>query len=183
MKYFFLDSFWPKGLRATSKLASIGKNAYYQRKDTEDERKDLLSFLFKAKDPETKQPLTEQEIIAESISFIVGGSDTTSTTMTNVVEIVSRLPNIQKHLQLELDTAFPGRMSANWVADSQTVTQLPILNAVVRETMRLKPTSSTGLERVVPTGGRMIAGKFITEGVSNAKMPVCNTYSPRRRPS
>ncbi|KAJ5299697.1 cytochrome P450 [Penicillium atrosanguineum] len=164
MKYFLFDPFWPKGLRATSKLASIGKHAYYQRKDSEDSRKDLLSFLFKAKDPETKKPLTEQEIIAESISFIVGGSDTTSTTMTNIVDIVSRLPNIKKQLQLELDTAYPGRMSDNWVADSQTVNQLPVLNAVVRETMRLKPTSSTGLERVVPAGGKIIAGKFINEG-------------------
>jgi benzoate 4-monooxygenase len=86
--------------------------------------------------------------------------------MTNVVDIVSRSPDIQKHLADELDNAFPGRMSAGWVADFQTVNQLPVLNAVVRETMRLKPTSSTGLERVTPPGGKVIAGIFIPEGVS-----------------
>jgi benzoate 4-monooxygenase len=166
MKYFYLDPFWPKGLKATSDLASIGTNAYYQRRDQQDSRKDLLSFLFKAKDPDTGSPLSEMEIIAESISFIVGGSDTTSSTMINVVDIVSRSPEIQEQLTVELDNAFPGRMSAGWVADFQTVNQLPVLNAVVRETMRFKPTSSTGLERVTPAGGKLIAGKFIPGGVS-----------------
>lgn len=166
MKYFYLDPFWPRGLQATSNLTSIGKNAYCQRRDQKNNRKDLLSFLFNAKDPDTGALLSETEIIAESISFIVGGSDTTSSTMTNVVDIVSRLPEIQNQLANELDNAFPGRMSAGWVADFQTVNQLPVLNAVVRETMRLRPTSSTGLERVTPPGGKVVAGMFIPEGVS-----------------
>lgn len=166
MKYFYLDSFWPKGLQATSNLASIGQNAYYQRRDQQDNRKDLLSFLFNAKDPDTGSLLSETEIIAESISFIVGGSDTTSSTMTSVVDIVSRFPEIQKQLVLELDGSFPGPMPMGWVADFQTVNQLPVLNAVVRETMRFKPTSSTGLERVTPEGGKIIAGRFIPGGVS-----------------
>jgi benzoate 4-monooxygenase len=125
-----------------------------------------LSFLFNARDPDTESFLSETEIIAESISFIVGGSDTTSSTMANVVDILSRSPEIQKQLANELDNTFPGRMSAGWVADFQNVNQLPVLNAVVRETMRLKPTSSTGLERVTPPGGKVIAGMFIPEGVS-----------------
>ncbi|KAJ5668274.1 cytochrome P450 [Penicillium maclennaniae] len=66
----------------------------YQRRGAGDEQKDLLWFLFKAKDPETGQPLPEQELIAESNSFIVGGSDTTSKTSTDVVDTVSHLPNI-----------------------------------------------------------------------------------------
>ena len=49
MKYFALDPFWPKGLQATSSLASIGSNAYRERRDhwQEATRQDLLSFLFK----------------------------------------------------------------------------------------------------------------------------------------
>lgn len=74
-----------------------------------------------AKDPDTGAPLSETEIIAESISFIVSGSDTTSSTMTNTVDIVSRLPEIHKQLANELDHAFPGRMFAGWVADFHTL--------------------------------------------------------------
>ena len=168
MKYCFFDSFWSAGLRATSNLALIGTKAYFQRKNKESTRKDLLSFLFNAKDPDTGLPLTENEVIAESISFIVGGSDTTSSTMTNVVDILARSPEVQRKLQQELDNVFPGPMDDGWVADFQTVNQLPILNAIVRETMRFKPTSATGLERVTPVGGRIIDGQYIPEGVSHS---------------
>lgn len=37
--------------------------------------------------------------------------------------------------------------------------------------MRLKPTSSTGLERVTPPGGKVIAGMFIPERVSIPDIP------------
>ncbi|CAI7618906.1 unnamed protein product [Penicillium manginii] len=164
MKYFVFDQFWPNGLKATSSLASIGSTAYHERKGQDTDRKDLLSFLFNAKDPDTGSPLSENEIIAESISFIVGGSDTTSTTMTNVVDILSRAPEIQRQLQEELDSYFSGPLADDWVADFQIVNQLPVLNAVLRETMRFKPTSSTGLERVTPVGGKTISGTYIPEG-------------------
>lgn len=153
IKRFPFDSFWMQGLRGTKSLAIIGTNAYFQRKDQVKTRKDILSFLLNAKDPLTNIPLHEQEIIAESISFIVGGSDTTSTTMTNVVDIVSRSPELQKRIQEELDDVFPGEMLLDWVANFKSVENLPVLNAVLRETMRVRPTSATGLERVTPEGG------------------------------
>ncbi|KAJ5711025.1 cytochrome P450 [Penicillium malachiteum] len=114
-------------------------------------------------------------MIAESISFIVGGSDTTSSTMTNVVDIVSRMPDVQQQLWRELDQAFPSPIPGNWVADFNTVNQLPILNAVVRETMRFKPTSSHGLERVTPAGGKLIAGRYTPEGTL-VSVPTLNIH-------
>ncbi|GAB1193511.1 hypothetical protein APSETT444_002732 [Aspergillus pseudonomiae] len=159
-----LDTFWSQGLRGTQALAAIGTKAYFNRRDQVKSRKDLLSFLFTAKDPETGEALGEKEIIAESISFIVGGSDTTSTSMVNVVDIVSRSEQIQRRLQDELDDAFPGEMPEDWVADFRTVESLPVLIAIVRETMRFRPTSATGLERVTPKGGKVVAGRLLPEG-------------------
>jgi benzoate 4-monooxygenase len=46
------------------------------------------------------------------------------------------------------------------------VKNLPLLNVTLKETMRLRPTSSTGLERIVPPGVQEIAGKFFAAGVS-----------------
>lgn len=167
IKKFPLDPFWSQGMRGTQALATIGTKAYFKRRDQATSRKDLLSLLFNAKDPDTGNPLEEKEIIAESISFIVGGSDTTSTSMTNVVDIVSRNVTIQRRLQEELDGAFPGEVSSNWVPDFKTIENLPVLNAIIRETMRLRPTSATGLERVTPKGGKVVAGRFLPEGVSH----------------
>ncbi|KAF5970007.1 putative benzoate 4-monooxygenase cytochrome P450 [Fusarium bulbicola] len=91
MRHSPFNSFWKNGFRASAGLAKIGKEAFEKRKASADNsRKDLLSFLFNAKDQDTKQPIPEDEIISESISFIVGGSDTTSSTMTNFIDFVAR---------------------------------------------------------------------------------------------
>jgi hypothetical protein len=74
--------------------------------------------------------------------------------MTSVVDFVSRLPEIQEQFAVELDNAYPGHMPSGWVADFLAVNQLPVLNAVVGETMRLNLTFSTGFERVIPVRGK-----------------------------
>ena len=164
-----LDPWWARGRQGAMKLASLGTESYFKRKSQSSEisRKDILSFLLNAKDPHTGGALPEREVIAESISFLVGGSDTTSTTMTTFVDIVSRFAAVQDCLREELDKAFPGQMPPDWVASFKEVEALPVLNAILRETMRLRPTSSTGLERVTPAEGATIAGQFIPGGVSN----------------
>ena len=158
----YLDPFWSAGLRAASNLASLGIAAYDDRKNNTSPQKDLLSYLFAAKD---KGEVGEQEIIAESISFIVGGSDTTSSTITHFIDIVSRDGALQKELQKELDAAFPGIQELNWVPSYQSLKDLPLLNAALKEVMRMRPTSSTGLERFVPKGGKRIAGAWFPAGV------------------
>ncbi|WAO87340.1 Hypothetical protein NCS54_00464500 [Fusarium falciforme] len=165
MKYYFLDPFWPSGLKATADLEKIGREAFLLRKESADDRRDLLSHLFAVADAKNKDPIDENEIIAESISFIVGGSDTTSSTMTNFIDRVSRNPTIQSRLQQELDEGFPGEQADDWVPEERQVAKLPYLVAVLREVMRLRPTSATGLERITPAGGKMVAGKFIPEEV------------------
>ncbi len=169
MKYFRLDPFWCNGLSAKANLEVIGRAAYGKRKSETMSlgRKDLMSFLLNAKDPETGEPLEGEEIAAEAISFIVGGSDTTSSTMTNVMDMLSRDLKLQNELYKELVEAFPGPLSEDWVAREDVAGKLPLLMACLKETMRWRPTSSTGLERVTPKGGRVVAGRLLPEGVSS----------------
>ncbi|KAM5346211.1 hypothetical protein ACJ41O_009216 [Fusarium nematophilum] len=164
IKYHPFDPFWHSGVKARAGLEAIGREAYQKRKASNDNRKDLLSFLFAAKDPKTKQPIQEEEIVAESISFIVGGSDTTSSTMTNFIDFVSRDANLQSQLQQEIDTVFPGRPAEDWVPSEKETSNLPLLLATLREVMRFRPTSATGLERTTPRGGRTVVGQFIPAG-------------------
>ncbi|KAF2801275.1 cytochrome P450, partial [Mytilinidion resinicola] len=165
MKHFRIDPFFYNGLRATASLEAIGRTAFGKRKaDTSTARKDLMSFLLNAKDPDTGGPLPDKEILAEAISFIVGGSDTTSSTMTNFMDFVSRDQKLQAEIFSELLDAFPGPRDPDWVASDEVSGKLRLLNATLKEVMRLRPTSSTGLERVVPEGGREVAGTFIPAG-------------------
>ncbi|CAJ0551509.1 Ff.00g114390.m01.CDS01 [Fusarium sp. VM40] len=161
VKYYPFDSFWSSGMKARANFEKFGRQAYQRRKSAAESRKDLLSFLFSATDPDTANPLEENEIVAESISFIVGGSDTTSSTMANFIDFVSRDPDLQSQLQQEIDTVFPGYPDENWVPSEKKAAGLPLLVATLREVMRLRPTSATGLERITPPGGRIIAGEYI----------------------
>ncbi|KAH7304651.1 cytochrome P450 [Rhexocercosporidium sp. MPI-PUGE-AT-0058] len=164
MRYFVFDPFWHRGLSATSALAAIGSAAEAKRRSESTSRKDLMSFLLNAKDPETGAPLPRSEVVAEAISFIVGGSDTTSSTMTNFMDFVSRQSDLQDRIYRELVEAFPGPLLDDWVAAENVAGKLPFLNATLKEVMRLRPTSSTGLERVVPVGGRTVAGVYLPGG-------------------
>ncbi|OQE11322.1 hypothetical protein PENFLA_c072G04756 [Penicillium flavigenum] len=165
MKYYRFDSFWKRGAKAKANFEDFCRRAYLERKHGNScDRRDLLSYLLAAKDPDTGTPLPEEEIIAESISFVVGGSDTTSSTMTNFIDFVSRDKELLERIQKELDTQYPGPLGPDWVADNDTASTLLLLNSTLREVMRIRPTSATGLERVTPKGGRIIAGTFIQEG-------------------
>lgn len=88
--------------------------------------------------------------------------------MTNIFDFVARHDVVQQRLVNEIDTAFPGKMDADWVPSVGDLVNMPFLNAVMREVMRVRPTSSTGLERVTPLGGKVIAGTFIPGGVGCA---------------
>lgn len=125
-----------------------------------------MSYLSAGKNEKDKEPLTDEEIIAESISFIVGGSDTTSSTMTNIFDFIARDDDIQQRLVDEINTAFLGKIGDDWIPLNSDLVNMPFLNAVMREVMRVRPTSSTGLERVTPPGGKVIAGMFMPGGVS-----------------
>lgn len=168
MKYFVFDPFWYNGLRVLSTLGQVGTAAFQKRmtqgKGKDDKRKDLMGFLLNAKDPDTGKPLRQQEIVAEAISSIGGGSHTTSMTMIHFMDFVSRDEALQEVLWEELCVAFPGSKDEKWVASEDVAGKLPLLNAVLKEVMRIRPTSSTGLERVVPEGGRMVAGVFLPGG-------------------
>lgn len=163
IRHFRIDPFFYNGLRSTANLETIGRAAFGKRKAeaSSARRKDLMSFLLNAKDPETGGPLPDEEVIAEAISFIVGGSDTTSSTMTNFMDFISRDQELQGQIFEELWKAFPGPIELGWVASEEAASKLLLLNASIKEVMRLRPTSSTGLERVVPQGGRDVAGTFL----------------------
>jgi hypothetical protein len=83
MKYNFFDKFWRHGLGATSDLGKIRGEAFAHRSVLSESREDLLSCLLAGKNEQGRGPLSDVVIIVESISFIVGGSDTISNTMTN----------------------------------------------------------------------------------------------------
>jgi benzoate 4-monooxygenase len=67
-------------------------------------------------------------------------------------------------LQAGWDEAFPSPLPEDWVADWGECKDLPYVNGVIYETLRLRTTVSVGLPRVVSKGGMKVCGEFFKEG-------------------
>lgn len=163
--YLFFDTFFTKGAKAVSDLGAICTTAVQRRRGSNvEDRKDILSYLLKARDPDTSLPLSEQELIMESLSIFIGGSDTTSNTITHGIDLLSRHREKLGKLQDELDSAF-AHPPADFVPEFSHLDSLQYLDAVIYETLRLRPTISFGLPRVVPPGpGVTFGGRHFKAG-------------------
>jgi hypothetical protein len=106
------------------------------------------------------------------------GTDTTSTTLVYLFWELSQRPEFQDRIRAEiteLDSSEP-----NAPPEWKTVVNLQVLDAVVKEALRLHTAAPASLWRVVPKGGRVLDGYFIPENVP--PFPP-STFSLQGRPS
>ncbi|KAF5576833.1 phenol 2-monooxygenase [Fusarium pseudoanthophilum] len=111
-------------------------------------------MLFKKLFDAGEEGLSDDEIRAEAQAYIVAGSDTTATTLTYLIYSVSRHADVRQKLVKEL-MGLADDFGHNDLRD------LPYLNNVIDETLRLYAAVPAALPRVVPTGGAHLAGYFI----------------------
>lgn len=102
------------------------------------------------------------ELLAESSVMMNAGTDTTTAALTNAIFLLYKNAPVLSRLREELDAA----LSPTETPTYEVVSQLPYLRACIEESLRVRPASSMGLPRVVPKGGRMVAGQFIDEDVT-----------------
>ena len=91
--YIFWDSFFPQGLKSVKDLAQIAITAVEKRKKIGSNRKDLLHYLMNARDPDTGEPMPDGELKAEALTQLIAGSDTTSNSLTHIVDLLCRHPD------------------------------------------------------------------------------------------
>lgn len=86
--------------------------------------------------PESKK-LSDNEIIAQSMVFLFAGHETTSTVLSFACYHLAVSPEIQEKLQQEIDSAWSDE--CNQMLSYETIHQLPYLDMVISETLRLYP--------------------------------------------
>lgn len=157
------DPFFSKGVRAVENLAGIARARVRQRLDEGKDtgRVDLLARLQEGKD-EQGNPLGRDELTAEALTQLIAGSDTTSNTTCALLFHCLRNPHVLPKLCAELDAAIPKGLD---VPSYDMVKDLPYLDKVITETLRIHSTSSMGLPRLVPPGpGIDVAGRHFPAG-------------------
>jgi cytochrome P450 len=115
---------------------------------------DLLSALLLARDSEGGAGLSEHEVAANVLTFIIAGHETTARALGWALHLLSRSPDVQAKVQAEAD-AFD-LQTPDWAQ------AMPWSRAVFDEAMRLFPPAPTTLR--VALGPDVICGKPIEAG-------------------
>ncbi|RYP41265.1 hypothetical protein DL767_001119 [Monosporascus sp. MG133] len=128
----------------------------------------LFTKIIKAADDDTLSP---SELRDNARLYIVAGSDTTSNTLTYLVWQTCRHPAVKKKLVKEA-TSLPDNFTTQQLKD------LPYLNLVISETLRLHSAAPAGLSRAVPPEGATIGGYSLPGGT----VVVSQAWSLHRNP-
>jgi len=142
-------------------------------------RRDFLSRFYEAhqKDPDF---ITPERVLALTVANMFAGSDTTAITLRALFYNLLRHPDDMQSLMQELwAQKDAGKFTSeeglvNW----NDVRELPVLSAVVKETLRCHPAAGLTLERIVPAGGVNICGQFIPAGT----IVGCSAWTVHRDP-
>jgi len=110
----------------------------------------LLQALIAATEDER---LSENELISNVLTMLLAGEDTTAGTLAWSLYMLAKHPEAQAEMRLETDAALAGGIA---VRDFDVARQLPYTEAVIMESLRLKPVAP--LLSVSPTHDTVLAG-------------------------
>ncbi|MGF1488766.1 MAG: cytochrome P450 [Prochloraceae cyanobacterium] len=105
------------------------------------ERRDIFSLLLLAKD-ENGEGMTDEELHDELITLLFAGHETTASALAWLFYWIHYLPEIKDKLLFELD-------SIGDSSDYKEINNLPYLDAVISETLRIYPIVAGTFSRIV----------------------------------
>ena len=132
--------FWKKDIvdRASREMSNFVNQIITDRRQGRSESlcagADLLDLLLSAVDNEG-QSFTDQEIKDQAVTFVLAGHETTSNLMTWIMYELMTNPSVYQDCEAEVDKVLPNGM----VPTYEHLNDLPIIEAVIQETLRLYP--------------------------------------------
>ena len=147
---------------------SVARHKSLAAKDPSNAKGTLFTKLADAGD----KGLSEHETCSEARGYIVAGSDTTAVTLTYLVYAVCQDSRIRDKLVSEL-ISLPDNLT------DRHARNLPYLNQVINETLRLYTAVPGVLPRVVPEEGAQLAGFNLPRGT----IVSTQAYSMHRDPN
>ncbi|KAK3315919.1 cytochrome P450 [Apodospora peruviana] len=122
-------------------------------------------------DDGAESDLSDNAIRSEAAGFLIAGSDTTSVALTYTIWAILKRPDLQRRLEDEVAGLPVG-------FGDKDVEQLPLLNNVLDEALRLYNPASGPLIRATPPGGVTFHGNFIPGGT----LVFCQMWTVLRNP-
>jgi cytochrome P450 len=120
--------------RAAGELKQLVDEIIAERRRENRDRGDLLSMLLAARDDETGEGMSDQQLRDEVLTLILAGHETTATALSWTFYLLSQHPEVERKLEAELREVLGGRPAT--VADLRNLTYTGM---VLDESMRLYP--------------------------------------------
>ena len=113
---------------ARDQLNALALEIVTQRRRDQNPPEDLLTSLLQARDPESGEAMTDQQLCDELVTFLLAGHETTANTMIWTLVLLSQNPTVRRELETELS-----RDSA------ETTPGKSLVDRVVLESLRMYP--------------------------------------------
>lgn len=149
---------WHKGVKAAEVLTTIGREIIDDRlANGHGERDDLLKLLMEARDEETGEAMSREQVLDELMTFTAAGHETTAHGLAWMYYLLSQHPEAREQMEREVDEVLQGR-----VPTAEDAERLPWTTACFQEAMRIFP-PVWHVQRVA-TEDDVIDGKLIPKG-------------------
>ena len=135
--------------------------------------RDHADLMYHILNNQSKNSLSQTEIILNMALFISAGTDTTATALTGWTYYVCTHPDVYSRLVSEIRGALVREDDIKW----EKVKKLQYLDATIHEALRLFPPSAASQQRIVPPGGATIDGYYVPAGKTVAVSPWASTRS------
>ena len=154
----------PRNRRLLAGLGTLNTVVYAiieeRRKQPADtDAADLLGMLLSARDEETGEGMSDQQVRDEMLTLLLAGHETTATALTWTWYLLAQHPEVERRLHTELETVLAGREPSVEDLDA-----LPYTRMVIQEALRLYP-PAFGFTRFAVTedemGGYPIAANSV----------------------
>ena len=97
------------------------------------DHKDLLGMLLEARDEETGERMSDEQIRNELLTFLLAGHETTAMTLSWAIALLGRNPAVRRRLVEEARSVATGEIT------QETLRRAPYCRAVIDEALRLFP--------------------------------------------
>src|SRR5580704_18116919 len=150
--------------RAIAEFEALVARFLARRRSDGIDRRDLLSMLLAARDPETGTGMSDKQLRDEILTIFLAGHETTANALSWIWYLLARHPEAEARLHDELDRVLGGRLPTHG-----DFAELKWTRMVVEEAMRLYPPAHTiartalGEDRI--GGVRVPAGAIITVSI------------------
>lgn len=153
--------------RAVRALDTVVHEIIDERRQSGEDRGDLLSMLMLARDEETGESMSDAQLRNEVMTLILAGHETTANTLTWTWYLLAQHPDVEHRLHEELASVLNGRTPT-----LEDLPRLPYARMILDEALRLYP-PAWGMSRktvnadeirgyAIPAGAELAVVQYVT---------------------